>query len=105
MTQDPGQPLPVNFNVNVPVEQLEGHYADFANIWHNQETFVLDFAAMSQPPQPVFGEVGGQPIAAEINGQVVARVRIPAAQVWEVMKALETQLGAWENENPQRKLG
>jgi hypothetical protein len=107
MTQDPGQPqqLPVNFNINVPPEQLEGHYADFANIWHNNETFILDFAAMTQPPQPVFGEAAGQPIAAQIDGVVVTRVRIPAAQVWEVMKALETQLGAWEKENPDRKLG
>ena len=30
---------------------------------------------------------------------VVSRVRIPPAQVFELMKALEQQLSAWESEN------
>ena len=32
-------------------------------------------------------------MAPRIDAQVVTRVRIPAAQVWEVMKALQAQLG------------
>ncbi len=34
------------------------------------------------------------------RAQVVARVRIPPSQVFEVMKVLEQQLSAWERENP-----
>jgi hypothetical protein len=96
-----GQPLPTNLNINVPPEQLEGHYADFASVWHNNETFILDFVSMSQPPTPSRDE-GGQQVA-QINCQVVTRVRIPAEQVWEVMKALQQQLGQWEAENPHRR--
>lgn len=103
MTQPPQPPqgVPVNFAINLPDDQVEGHYADFANIWHNNETFILDFVAMAAPPN-VQPDDQGQPVA-QINCRVVTRVRIPAEQVWEVMKGLQTQLGAWETENPHRK--
>lgn len=97
------QPLTPAFNITVPPEHLEGHYADFASVWHNNETFILDFVSMSRPPQPTRTDEGEQ--VARIDAQVVTRVRIPAAQVWEVMKALQAQLGQWESENPDRKLG
>jgi hypothetical protein len=97
------QPLSPSFNITVPPEKLEGHYADFASVWHNNETFILDFVSMSRPPHPTRTEEGEQ--VARIDAQVVTRVRIPAAQVWEVMKALQSQLGQWELENPDRKLG
>ncbi|WP_139983701.1 DUF3467 domain-containing protein [Nocardioides litoris] len=100
MTEDA---LPPAFNITVPPEHLEGHYADFASVWHNNETFILDFVSMSRPPQPTRTEEGAQ--VARVDAQVVTRVRIPAAQVWEVMKALQAQLGQWETENPDRRLG
>jgi hypothetical protein len=90
------------FNITVPPEKLEGHYADFASVWHNNETFILDFVSMNRPPQPTRTDDGGQ--VARIDAQVVTRVRIPAAQVWEVMKALQAQLGQWETEHPDRRL-
>ena len=96
-----GAPLPTNLNINVPPEKIEGHFADFASVWHNNETFILDFVSMSGPPTPVRGDDGQQ--VAQINCQVVTRVRIPAEQVWEVMKALQQQLGQWEQENPHRR--
>ncbi|MDO9456475.1 DUF3467 domain-containing protein [Nocardioides sp.] len=99
MTEEPLSPA---FNINVPPEHLEGHYADFASVWHNNETFILDFVSMSRPPTPTRTDEGGA--VARIDAQVVTRVRIPAAQVWEVMKALQAQLGQWEQENPDRKL-
>ena len=98
---DAGAPLPTNLNINVPPEHLEGHYADFASVWHNNETFILDFVSMSQPPTPTRDEEGKQ--VAQISCQVVTRVRIPAEQVWEVMKALQQQLGQWEAQNPHRR--
>jgi hypothetical protein len=33
---------------------------------------------------------------------VVARVRVPPSQVFEIMKALERQLTAWETETGRR---
>lgn len=86
----------VHLNVNLPDQHVEGHYADFANIWHNAETFVLDFLATARPPHPVDEGAGSQQMV--LDAQVVTRVRIPAAQVWEVMKALEKQYTAWEKE-------
>jgi len=101
MTDHGSPPLPMKFNINVPNEMLAGHYADFVSVWHNKETFILDFVSMSQPPTPSTAEDGTR--RAEVNCQVVSRVRIPAEQVWEVMKALQNQLGQWEHENPHRK--
>jgi hypothetical protein len=90
----------VHLNVNLPDQHVEGHYADFANIWHTPETFVLDFLATARPPHPV---ADGQGSATTVlDAQVVTRVRIPAAQVWEVMKALEQQYTAWEQETGRR---
>jgi hypothetical protein len=36
------------------------------------------------------------------DATVVSRVRIPPSQVFELMKALEQQLSAWEKEHPNR---
>ena len=88
-----------SFSINVPAEEEAGHYADFASIWHNSETFVLDFAALTRPPQSGSDETGSPTV--EVNARVVSRVRIPASQVWEVMKALEQHLSAWESERNQ----
>lgn len=99
MTEN-GASLPTNLNITVPTEHLEGHYADFASVWHNNETFILDFVSMSRPPQPTRQDDGST--VAQVECQVVTRVRLPADQVWEVMKALQTQLGQWETEHPGR---
>ena len=36
-----------------------------------------------------------------VPARVVARVRIPPGQVWELMKSLEQNLSAYERENAQ----
>lgn len=82
-------------NRNVVITQPSdpgGHYADFVGVWQTDETFVLDFAAITGPPDPP-AEDGSQ----NINAQVVARVRIAPSQVFEIMKALEAQLSMWEH--------
>jgi hypothetical protein len=38
----------------------------------------------------------------QAQAQVVARVRVPPSQVFEIMKALERQLTAWETETGRR---
>ncbi len=83
-------------NLDVPAEVESGAYADFASIWHTEQTFVLDFAAMTRPPQPATEADGSEVVS--IESRVVSRVRIPASQAWELMRALEIQLTAWEKE-------
>jgi hypothetical protein len=81
------EPSEQQAQIRVPEERVEGSYADFVSVWHSRDVFVLDFAVLSQPTTP-----------SQLVAQVVARVRIPPSQVFEIMKALEQQLSAWERE-------
>lgn len=101
MSQPPQPQQPANLNINMPPEQMVGHYADFVSIWHNAETFILDFVSVGSPPVPMPG-LDGQTVPT-LQCQIVSRVRIPPSQVWEIMKGLQNQLGLWENEHPDRK--
>ncbi|HET6907953.1 MAG TPA: DUF3467 domain-containing protein [Mycobacteriales bacterium] len=83
MTQ-PDQP---SAQIHLPDDLVQGTYADFVSVWHSKDVFVLDFAVLGQPV------VNGQLVS-----RIVSRVRIPPSQVFEIMKALEQQLTAWENE-------
>jgi len=93
-------PTTTNYEINLPESQREGHSADFASIWHTRDTFILDFIAQITPPTPGHDQ-SGQAVA-RIPADVVTRVRIPASQVWEIMKALEQQYTAWEAETGRR---
>lgn len=92
---EPNAPIASQYNVEIPSEVVNGHYADFVSLWHTRDVFVLDFAALKASPQR--GEIDGRPVLNHPT-RVVARVRIPPAQVFELMKALELQLSAWERE-------
>ncbi|MDR1238137.1 MAG: DUF3467 domain-containing protein [Propionibacteriaceae bacterium] len=85
-----------HIQVRMPVELAAGAFADFIRAWHTDEAFVLDFAAFSEPPRMEDDKVIR-------DATVVSRVRIPPSQVFELMKALEQQLSAWEKEHPNRK--
>jgi hypothetical protein len=74
-------------HIHLPDDVIEGTYADFVSVWHSRDVFVLDFAVLAQPTSP-----------QQLSARVVSRVRIPPPQVFEIMKALEQQLTAWENE-------
>jgi hypothetical protein len=89
------QPLPRRLTVNAAPELQAGVYADFVGVWHQPHCFVLDFSVHTNPPQVV--EVDGQKVL-NVPAQMVARVRIPPGQVFEIMKALEQQLSRWERE-------
>jgi len=75
-------------HIHIPDDRIEGTYADFVSVWHSRDAFVLDFAVLAQPTTP-----------QQLSARVVTRVRIPPSQVFEIMKALEQQLTAWESEN------
>ncbi|UFU05503.1 DUF3467 domain-containing protein [Ruania halotolerans] len=77
--------------ITVPEDMHVGVFADFARLWHTSDSFVLDFSTMTAPP------------ASEgSSAEVVARVRIPTAQAWELMRGLERQLTAWEKAKERR---
>jgi len=77
--------------IKLPVEMAGGVFADFVRAWHTSDAFVLDFATLTEPPRNEEG-------AVVLDAAVVSRVRIPPPQVFELMKALEQQLSAWEKE-------
>ena len=87
MRDQPPDPPQQNAQLHIPEDRIEGTYADFVSVWHSRDVFVLDFAVLSQPTTP-----------AQLTSRVVSRVRIPPSQVFEIMKALEQQLSAWEKE-------
>ena len=89
------------FEVSIAPELEGGVYASFANLWHTTDVFTLDFAALAAPPVLVQDEDGRA--YTQIQTRIVSRVRIPPGQVFELMKALESQLSAWEAETGQRQ--
>lgn len=85
-----------NLDLEVPSELAGGSFADFVGVWHSSDVFVLDFAALTSPPRSYIDETGEA--KTQVNARVVSRVRVPPAQVFELMKALERELSAWERE-------
>lgn len=93
-------PTTINYEINLPEAVRAGHSADFASIWHTKDSFILDFIAQVTPAQQGHDDTGHE--VAVVAADVVTRVRIPASQVWEIMKALEQQYTAWETETGRR---
>jgi hypothetical protein len=71
-----------------------GAASDGANLWHTRDVFVLDFGALVRAPQRAEHERNPR----NHQARALTRVRIPPSQVFELMKALELQLSAWEKE-------
>ncbi|HEY3006710.1 MAG TPA: DUF3467 domain-containing protein [Micromonosporaceae bacterium] len=92
-----GQPSERRFDIEISPEVEVGVYADFASLWHTSDSFVIDFATLRRPPFAAADPDTGEATAV-LPARIVARVRIPPAQVFEFMKALEQQLSAWEQE-------
>lgn len=79
---------PTRYEIQVPEDLQTGVYANLVGVWHSPYEFTLDFAVMQQP---VPGERG-----TVIPTRVVSRVRIPATQVFELIKALNTNMTIYE---------
>lgn len=92
------EPLEHRVEIGVPDDQEIGVYAGFASVWRTQESFVLDFATEIRPPERV-KETETEAEYVHIPARVVSRVRIPPSQVWELMRALEHHLSAYEREH------
>lgn len=93
--------LPRQFEIDLPPDAIDGHYADFANVWHTPNVFVMDFVALAQPPREEINEETGEKVAI-VPARVVSRIRIPPEQVFELAKALTQQLEFWEQETGRR---
>ncbi|MCW2902420.1 MAG: hypothetical protein JWO67_4685 [Streptosporangiaceae bacterium] len=91
------QPLEHRVEIAVTPEKEVGEYASFASVWRAQDCFVIDFATEVRPPE-VSEDPDSSTRYVHVPARVVARVRIPPGQVWELMKALEQNLSAYERE-------
>jgi hypothetical protein len=90
------------FQVEIGPEVEIGVYANFVSIWHDDETFTLDFAAVTRPPFPAHDPSTGEEYT-QVPTRIVSRVKVPPSQVFEIMRALDTQLTAWEQETGRER--
>lgn len=86
--------------IEIQPERALGVHADFAQVWHTPESVVIDFLAITTPPQSEVGVDGEQRQVTQAT--VASRVRLAPTHVFELMKALERQLAAWEVETGRR---
>lgn len=94
MSQPSQEPVPTQIAFEVPPELESGVFANFAGIWQDPDSIVIDFAAVASAPQQV--QVPDGPTVTQVRARVVSRVRIPPRQAIELMRGLGNQLDAWE---------
>ncbi|MFF2054099.1 DUF3467 domain-containing protein [Leifsonia sp. NPDC058194] len=94
-------PQQLVLQMGLPDSQEVGVYADFANIWHTPNSFVLDFLTVKMPPHPQADPQSGQPledVPGVLETTVSARVRIPPEQIFPLMAGLQQQANQWLQE-------
>jgi len=85
MSAQPPEPVQ-QVQLNVPPEKIAGYYANVVSVWNTPYDFAIDFCI-------------NQPYAAgpgAMAAQVVARVRIPPTLVFDLLQALNQNLGQYE---------
>jgi len=82
---------PIELKIDVPPELEGGTYANVLNVWHTAYEFTLDFGVMQQ-----VGEPEDPDAALQVPVRVVSRVRIPVTLLFEVLKALNTNMTGYE---------
>jgi hypothetical protein len=101
MTESPNpEQIETRLALNLPSEHETGVYASFAQIWHDNDGFIVDFAVPTMPPTQQH-DGNGKPFVLA-PAKVVSRIRMPASQAWEFMRALNAQLTMWEREHGQQ---
>lgn len=83
---------PIELKIDVPPELEGGTYANVLNVWHTAYEFTLDFGVMQQVGEPEDPEA-----ALQVPVRVVSRVRIPVPLLFEVLKALNTNMTGYES--------
>jgi hypothetical protein len=79
---------PQNLQVNVPEGQVAGSYANLVGVWHTPHEFAIDFCVV----QPFAGAPD------TLAAQVVSRVRIAPTLVFELLRAINQDLGEYEEQ-------
>lgn len=92
------QPQPVG--IVVPPELEVGVYANSVAVWHTPTEFAIDFLTNVPGSMPMPQPDGTIQQVAQLRA--VARVKLPPAQIFELMKALEQQLTKFESEAAAR---
>lgn len=87
--------------IEIQPDRALGVHADFAQVWHTPESVVIDFLAITTPPQSEIAVDGETRQVTQAT--VAARVRLAPTHVFELMKAMEHQLAAWEIETGRRE--
>ena len=82
---------PIELKIDVPPELEGGTYANVLNVWHTAYEFTLDFGVMQQVGEPEDSDA-----ALQVPVRVVSRVRIPVTLLFEVLKALNTNMTGYE---------
>lgn len=93
--------VPVEVNIDIPPELEGGVFANFAGIWTDEDGFVIDFAAVAEPPRKGENDTGGEVL--KVRARVVSRVRIPPRQAIELMRTLGAHLDQWERRHGPAK--
>jgi hypothetical protein len=83
---------PIELKIDVPPELEGGTYANVLNVWHTAYEFTLDFGVMQQVGEPEDTEA-----ALQVPVRVVSRVRIPVTLLFQVLKALNTNMTGYES--------
>lgn len=65
---------PRKFEIDLPPEVIAGNYADFANVWHTPDVFVMDFVSLARPPRDETDAEGNT--VTHVPARVVSRIRI-----------------------------
>ena len=85
---------PIELKIDVPPELEGGTYANVLNVWHTPYEFTLDFGVMQQVVEP---EDADADAPVQVPVRVVSRVRIPVTLLFEVLKALNTNMTGYES--------
>lgn len=82
---------PIELQIEVPAELEGGTYSNVLNVWHTAYEFTLDFGVMQ-----AVGQQEDPAAPLQVPVRVVSRVRIPVTLLFEVLKALNTNMTNYE---------
>ena len=86
MSDLPAQPQQPKINIKVADEERFGDYANFLVVSHSAHEFTLDFCQIMP---------GGEP--GQVSAEVTSRVKIAPTMVGKVIRALNTNMTAYED--------
>jgi Protein of unknown function (DUF3467) len=92
MEQPGASDRPIKYDVQIPSDLEGGTYANFLGVWHTGHEFTLDFAVIQPSIVP---ENPTEPIT--VPCRVVSRVKIPPSLIFDIMRALSTNMTLYEN--------